>query len=360
MEKILEVVILGAGIMGITTAVRLIELFPNIKITIIAEKISTLEKFNTTSDVSAGFWKPFFIEGNSDALINKWGKETYERQIKEALSENALKLGVQTISAYIFNDKEKVIKPFWAESVAQFHEMNINEIANVCLYYPKFNIKSGFSFLSVTVICNKYIPSYIEFLKSKGVQFIEKKLTKLTEFVNDSNNNNKYDYIINCVGLGAQHFCDDKNMRAMRGQVVKVRAPWLKHCVIIEHETIYMLPLSDLVVCGGSAVIDNYNLINDEEESKRIIENCSKIIPAIKDAKIVEKQVGLRPFRNGGVRLELEIIFRKFNLNHKAAQVKVIHNYGHGGSGVTLCWGCASDICDLIKADMNLKKSSNL
>ncbi len=50
----------------------------------------------------------------------------------------------------------------------------------------------------------------------------------------------------------------------------------------------------------------------------------------------MSKKSGLRPSRKEGVRLELE----KMKLGDK--DVKIVHNYGHGGSGVTLCWGCAS------------------
>ncbi len=57
-----------------------------------------------------------------------------------------------------------------------------------------------------------------------------------------------------------------------------------------------------------------------------------------KEAEIVAKSAGLRPSRHGGVRLELEVM----KINNKS--VKVVHNYGHGGSGVTISWGCASGI----------------
>lgn len=47
--------------------------------------------------------------------------------------------------------------------------------------------------------------------------------------------------------------------------------------------------------------------------------------------------VGLRPRRHGGVRLEVD----------HGWDTPVVHNYGHGGGGVTLAWGCADRVVDL-------------
>ena len=54
------------------------------------------------------------------------------------------------------------------------------------------------------------------------------------------------------------------------------------------------------------------------------------------NAEIIEDIVGLRPGRTE-VRLEKELISGK----------TVIHNYGHGGSGVTLSWGCAEEVVEI-------------
>ncbi len=61
----MKVVIVGAGIIGITSAIRLLEMFPRAEITIITEEYSP----NTTSDVSAGYWKPLAIEGYNMHLV---------------------------------------------------------------------------------------------------------------------------------------------------------------------------------------------------------------------------------------------------------------------------------------------------
>jgi D-amino-acid oxidase len=48
---------------------------------------------------------------------------------------------------------------------------------------------------------------------------------------------------------------------------------------------------------------------------------------------------GLRPYRAETFRLEPELVGEKF----------VVHNYGHGGAGITLSWGCALEIAELVK-----------
>lgn len=54
--------------------------------------------------------------------------------------------------------------------------------------------------------------------------------------------------------------------------------------------------------------------------------------------------VGLRPYRRGGLRLETEELGQKL----------WIHNYGHGGSGITLCWGCADWVVRQLKAESDI------
>ncbi|KAJ8979596.1 hypothetical protein NQ317_019484 [Molorchus minor] len=69
---------------------------------------------------------------------------------------------------------------------------------------------------------------------------------------------------------------------------------------------------------------------------------CSELIPAIKTAKVIKHQVGLRPSRDR-VRLEIEI--KQGDKNG----VQIVHNYGHGGAGITLCVGCAIEAAELVE-----------
>ena len=57
--------------------------------------------------------------------------------------------------------------------------------------------------------------------------------------------------------------------------------------------------------------------------------------------RVTRTVVGLRPFRPQGFRLESELIGDR----------QVLHNYGHGGCGVTLSWGTSGEAADMIAGE---------
>jgi D-amino-acid oxidase len=105
-----------------------------------------------------------------------------------------------------------------------------------------------------------------------------------------------------------------------------------------QHETLtYIVPRVNDMVLGGVAQEGNWNLDLSDEDHDSILKKCSSIIPELRDAEIIEDLVALRPGRTV-VRLEKEFI----------GDHSVVHNYGHGGSGVTLSWGCADEVVELV------------
>lgn len=93
-----------------------------------------------------------------------------------------------------------------------------------------------------------------------------------------------FDYVISCVGLGALKFCDDTSMKPVRGQILRVKAPQIKTCIVLDWENTYILPLSDLVVLGGTSEPNKFNTIPDEEDCQDIYERCIMLMPSLKDA----------------------------------------------------------------------------
>lgn len=63
---------------------------------------------------------------------------------------------------------------------------------------------------------------------------------------------------------------------------------------------------------------------------------------------VVREGVGLRPVREGGVRLEVEEVGVKVRGRGREEEVTVVHNYGHGGYGYQSSYGCAERVVELV------------
>jgi D-aspartate oxidase len=136
-----------------------------------------------------------------------------------------------------------------------------------------------------------------------------------------------YDVIINCTGLGAKKLCNDHKLVPIRGQVLKVKAPWVKTAFYGDYDT-YILPGFETVTLGGCRNFDSYNINVDKYDSAAIRERCEALLPSLKNAEVVREAVGLRPHRDP-VRVEIELL-----PTANGDTLKVVHNYGHGGYGV--------------------------
>jgi len=102
----------------------------------------------------------------------------------------------------------------------------------------------------------------------------------------------------------------------------------------------YIVPRADACLLGGTHESGDWRLDADPETAQGILSRCRQILPALEHAQVVEHKVGLRPGRDE-VRLELEPV------NDTCA---IVHNYGHGGAGFTLSWGCADDVVNLVSS----------
>src|SRR3954463_16047120 len=122
-----------------------------------------------------------------------------------------------------------------------------------------------------------------------------------------------------------------------RGQVVLVEKLELPGAVVCDDPPLmYVIPRTNDCVFGGTNEISE-NLAPDQAVTRTIISRCSAELK-IGSAQILATRVGLRPYRKSGVRLEA---------GRMADGRVLIHNYGHGGAGFTLSWGCAQTVLQL-------------
>ena len=149
--------------------------------------------------------------------------------------------------------------------------------------------------------------------------------------------------VVDCAGLGARELAGDSGVHPIRGQVVRVVDPEIGRFLIDDSEPdpIYVVPRSADCVVGGTAEVGSDDLCVDEETTRRILERATALEPRLAQARVIGACVGLRPGRSE-VRLEGE---------RAADGTLIVHDYGHGGTGVTLSWGCAEEVVRIVQAE---------
>lgn len=147
--------------------------------------------------------------------------------------------------------------------------------------------------------------------------------------------------VVNCTGIGARDLVPDPSVRPVRGQLVVVENPgvdeWFIEDVPGHSESTYFFPHPGAVVLGGTVQEDAWDLAPDPAVAEAIVRRCARVDPRLGRARVLGHRVGLRPARPR-VRLDSETL---------PGGALCVHNYGHGGAGVTLAWACAEDAAAL-------------
>ncbi|XP_033645081.1 D-aspartate oxidase-like [Asterias rubens] len=335
-----RVCVVGAGIIGVSTAVNILESIPNVEVTILAEKFSP----DTTSSGIGGLWLPYLAKNTPQESIYKWGKTTWDHMMAILRSPYADEAGIHLKPIYDLFDVELDKDPFWKDIPLSYRRCNQQELDSL---FPGY--VSGFFFMTLFCLCRLYIPWLMKRYQARGGKVLKQSLSSLSEIAD------LYDVIVMCTGLGSHHLLGDKEVYPIRGELVKVKSSWTIATSAEKDGVLqsYLLPGIDHVFCGGLAQVDNWNEQSDPKDVQGVLEKCAQLVPSIKNAKVISSWAGLRPGRSS-IRLEKE------NLRIETTIKKVVHNYGHGGSGATLHWGCAQDAAQLVMQSIQELNRSKL
>lgn len=143
--------------------------------------------------------------------------------------------------------------------------------------------------------------------------------------------------IMNCSGMGSRTLFGDNLLRPAKGQVALVR-PQPQLTYSISHDGFYAYPRVDGCVLGGTLEVDVDDETVDDVAIHLILRAARRILPDIGPDDVITTYAGVRPYRERSIRIERETLRDKV----------IVHNYGHGGAGITLSWGTAEHAADLL------------
>ncbi|CAF0966012.1 unnamed protein product [Brachionus calyciflorus] len=337
-----KIAILGSGIIGLTTAHRLTEIHHELNlqtpldISIISDKFGV----DTTSDGAGGLFRPDdrFIPGVPKELVKKWATESFKYFDKLLFGKDGGKAGIFQASGYQMFDDER-IDPSYKDYVYQFRHLTEHELNQ----FPK-KFKYGYFSTTIGIDTRIYMNYLVSILNSKGVHFKKQKITSQDNFLSEYP---QYDIIFNCLGFGSIEFCNDKQMVPIRGQMIRVKAPWIKHFYYTD-DNCYIIPNVNTICLGGTRQRDNFSLDFNQDDKEGILERCKQLCPSLESASIEWDWVGLRPHREP-IRVEKEVVMCQKTKKEKI----IIHNYGHGGNGIALSRGTCLDSVDLLFTQNN-------
>ncbi|KAG6457338.1 hypothetical protein O3G_MSEX010248 [Manduca sexta] len=313
----LNIAVVGGGVVGYTVARLLQQELRNVNLTLIADLFGE----DTTSCVAAGIFRPGpSFAGPNKQITKQWIDDSWYFFEDIVKSSEAAQAGVMRLSAYIFSKQNyHTTRNHLIEDIVPVYRPVEKDELKICGEGWKY----GSYYETLKIECDKYLPWTEGIIKQNGAKIIQRKVDSLASLT-------EYDLVLNCTGMGAKYLCNDTDLVAIRGQVIKVRAPWLKYSVYGDYDT-YVIPgFNGLATLGGVRQYDSYNMNVCKHDAAAIFERCCELVPSLKDAEIIGHRVGLRPHRVP-VRLEPELV----------GGVKVVHCYGHGGYGVMCAPGTA-------------------
>ncbi|MCR9245011.1 MAG: FAD-binding oxidoreductase [bacterium] len=308
----MQIVVVGGGVIGLTAAVELLGRGHDVTIWRREPGIATV------SGVAAAVWYPYLAEPRERVL--GWSHVTYGRLVALVDEVDA---GVAMLPVVELFGSE-MAAPDWLPAGARATAVDPTPFGD--------DLRSAWQVEVPLCEPARYLPWLERQVRERDGRIVEREVHDWTEPLAIA------ERVVNCTGLGARDLCGDTELEAVRGQVVRVAGADLPFGIIDDTDAsqpIYVMPRSGDVVLGGTATRDHSArdaLAVAPVDRERIRRACARRVPAVAGLSMISEAVGLRPYRST-VRLEVD-----------PDESRLLHNYGHGGSGFTLAWGCAREL----------------
>ncbi|EWC47916.1 D-amino-acid oxidase [Drechslerella stenobrocha 248] len=350
-----KIVVIGAGVAGLTTALLLAK--KRHHVTVVAKHMPGDYDIEYTSPWAGANYFPFSFEHEP---ARKWERETFPELWRLATQVPEAGIHVQDARLYVTEGvpvtgfmKELMATDPWFKNIV--HDFQVIDKSKL----PK-GMVSGTAFKSVCINTAIYLPYLLGQALLRGVVFKRASVNHVADAADMHSSSTKADLVVNCSGLMACKLggVEDKKVIPARGQIVLVRneAPAMYTTSAVhegDDEMMYIMmrAAGGGTILGGCYQKGNWSPDIDHNLANRIMKRCVDICPELTGGKgiegldIIRHGVGLRPWREGGARIEKETI----------DGVNVVHNYGAAGWGYQASYGMSEDTVELVEESLKLQ-----
>lgn len=316
MDTALPTLVIGAGVTGLTTAVTLAEAGHPVRV-YTAEPPEA-----TTSAVAGALWGPWLVEPRQRVL--RWAEHTLIMLSELAADPGT---GVRLASGIDVSDVCHD-PPDWAHLLLDRRPCTDDELPPGYRY--------GTHYTAPLADMPRYLSYLGERLRHAGGIVEPRRVQSIDDVAQN------WPVVVNCSGLGSRALAADHELKPIRGQHVLVTNPGLTDFLEADTgdspELIAIYPHADHIVLGGTAEPGQWSREPESATADAIIARCIAVEPRLGDAHRIDDRAGLRPTRPA-IRVSVE---------HLQNGTVAAHNYGHGGAGVSVSWGCAAEIRNLL------------
>lgn len=344
-----KALVIGAGVTGLTTALKLKE--QGFDVLIIADKFAP----NITSCVAGALWEwPPAVCGYHGAprsleRSKLWCMDSYREFKILAGIKNS---GVYLRDVLFFFKKPLEELPLHSSKMEELALKVDGFVRNKDLIREKgisnIGIADAYKHMAPMIDTDQYMHYLTSRVLEVGCQIKTEKVEgNIIREEADLLRKYNCSLIVNCTGLGSIDI--GPNMYPLRGSLIRLKDPerTIKEAFCIAHDEtqnmqdiVFIVPRgNNILVVGGTAEENQWNTKLDfrYKPIREMYKRNADFLPQLTSLEIDEEPVrtGLRPFTKDNVCLE------------RTPGTKIIHNYGHGGAGVTLSWGCAQEVSNL-------------
>jgi len=375
-----SVLIIGGGVTGLITAWVLLD--RGYYVTVLAKEWASYTKDQRlTSQIAGALWEypPAACGQHTDPISQKHSKRwcMVAYRVWEAIAADpklSAEAGVRMKESSFFfpcpieEDKAQLSKmnEIMKSGVRGFRrDPNLTEKYNVDPTYGAVDAYQHLAPIIDTDVCTKWLMTMVQ---SKGARFLTETIHgDLFHQEDELRARFGADVIVNCTGLASAEAAGDRTCYPIRGCLIRVindgvDFPKVTSSLTIAADAVhdangivFIVPRNDnILLLGGIAQPHEYklDLTLDSPVIKRMRERCEAFLPALKNARVdpdYPLAQGLRPFRKQNVRVERELRRLEPLEGHKRPRhSRIVHSYGHGGSGWSLSFGCAEDVANLV------------